>query len=217
LIPEQRSSIINQRAIIRYYRDLGREPRLLGDEKEQEQKQQELMRYDVALLLDVSTGCGGKIWPAAQVLGQYLAGKKEVLAEKWKGKTVVELGSGTGLVGFLLAKMGVGVETWVTDQDAMLALMERNLQLNSPGMLDPCHVAELNWGEFPLPQNVPSKPDVLLLADCVYLEVAFQPLVDTMIALSTAQTEILFCYMKRRKADKRFFTMLKKHFSFEDV
>lgn len=127
LIPEQRSSIINQRAIIRYYRDLGREPRLLGDEKEQEQKQQELMvkgdeppaaeRYDVSLLLDVSTGCGGKIWPAAQVLGQYLAGKMEVLAEKWKGKTVVELGSGTGLVGFLLAKMGVGAETWVTDQE----------------------------------------------------------------------------------------------------
>lgn len=98
----------------------------------------------------------------------------------------------------------------------MLALMHQNLLLN-PGM-DPCHVAELNWGE-PLPPSstVPAKPDVLLLADCVYLESAFQPLVDTMLDLSTPQTEILFCYMRRRKADKRFFTLLRKHFDFDDV
>ena len=51
----------------------------------------------------------------------------------------------------------------------------------------------------PLPPTVPHKPHVLLLADCVYLEVAFQPLVDTMADLSTPDTEILFCYQKRRK------------------
>ncbi len=38
-----------------------------------------------------------------------------------------------------------------------------------------------------------------------------------MAALSTTETEILFCYQKRRKADKRFFAMLKKTFVFEDV
>lgn len=99
----------------------------------------------------------------------------------------------------------------------MLSLMSRNLSLNAPSLLDPCHIAELNWGILPLPTTVPSKPDVLLLADCVYLEVAFQPLVDTMVAMSTKETEILFCYMKRRKADKRFFTLLRKRFEFVDV
>lgn len=90
--------------------------------------------------------------------------------------------------------------------------MQTNLDLNQG--IDECKVAELNWGE-PLPENVPHKPDVLLLAgeplfilsfnlilsflnyhsflstDCVYLEVAFQPLVDTMIEMSTKDTEIL--------------------------
>ena len=64
---------------------------------------------------------------------------------------------------------------------------------------------------------MPKHPDILLLADCVYLEVAFQPLVDTMVEMSTPQTEILFCYQQRRKADKRFFKMLRKHFTFTDI
>lgn len=99
-------------------------------------------------------------------------------------------------------------------RSAMLELMKSNLALN-PDM-DPCHIAEVNWGE-PIPSHVPSKPDVLLLADCVYLEAAFQPLVDTMLDLCAPETEILFCYQKRRKADKRFFVMCKKKFTMEEV
>ncbi len=138
---------------------------------------------------------------------------------------MLELGSGTGLVGFLVHAMQLEAKVYVTDQDAMLALMRDNLALNFPttspntartedgrGEL---HVAELDWGS-PIPASIPA-PDVLLLADCVYLEVAFQPLIDTMEALATSQTEILFCYQKRRKADKRFFGLLRKKFVFTDV
>ncbi|KOS16129.1 hypothetical protein Malapachy_3189 [Malassezia pachydermatis] len=133
----------------------------------------------------------------------------------WRGKTIVELGSGTGLIGFLVAKLGVGCTTWITDQIPMLPLMEENAALN-PDMVDPCHVAELNWGE-PVPADVPAKPDVILMADCVYREEAFQPLVDTLCMMATATTEILFCYHKRRRADKRFFGLLKKHFHYDNV
>lgn len=71
----------------------------------------------------------------------------------------------------------------------MMALMQRNLALNAH-LKDRCIIAELIWGEE-LKVHLPNRPDVLLLADCVYLEVAFQPLVDTMKALSTSSTEIL--------------------------
>ncbi len=140
----------------------------------------------------------------------------------------------------------------------MMQLMHDNLALTDAQapLPDTVHIAELNWGEAeegavpappPSPLNlgepVPAKPDVLLLADCVYLEIAFRPLVDTLLALSRTpssiaaararsthsnpeqddpdpacrETEILFCYVKRRKADGRFFGMLKKKFAFEDV
>jgi hypothetical protein len=71
----------------------------------------------------------------------------------------------------------------------MMALMQRNLDLN-PQLKEQCDIRELNWGEE-IPEGIPSHPDVLLLADCVYLEIAFQPLVETMVAMSKSDTEIL--------------------------
>ncbi|EPQ29388.1 uncharacterized protein PFL1_03143 [Pseudozyma flocculosa PF-1] len=242
IVPVQRDSIINQRVTIRYYTDASvapitfdpaspppASPTTTATVEGDGEGQRGRAWYDVVLTLDMTEGCGGKIWPAAEVLGAYIASKHAPAASSssyssaesttssgWKGKTVVELGSGTGLVGFLVAKMGLGCRVWVTDQIPMLPLMTSNHALNQAEMVDPCLVEELNWGQ-PLPATVPHKPDVLLLADCVYLEVAFQPLVDTMLALSGPSTEILFCYQKRRKADKRFFNLLKRHFTFADV
>lgn len=77
-------------------------------------------------------------------------------------------------------------------------------------------------------------PDIILAADCVYYEPAFPLLVRTLSDLSGESTEVLFCYKKRRKvtnlllsyhskelralqADKRFFTLLKKYFSWKEV
>ncbi|PWN35116.1 uncharacterized protein FA14DRAFT_167464 [Meira miltonrushii] len=214
LVPQQLPSIIDERAIVRYYKDPYKTPIIISS-GHQEQARQGTWEdfFDVALALDVTTGCGGKIWPAAEVLGQYIASKRT--GGEWKGKQAVELGAGTGLVGLLAAQLGDLEKVWITDQIPMMKLMAQNLDLN-PDLRERCIVAELNWGEA-VPEDVTTHPDVLLLADCVYLEIAFQPLVDTMVEMSTPQTEILFCYQQRRKADKRFFKMLRKHFTFTDI
>jgi protein N-lysine methyltransferase METTL21A len=51
----------------------------------------------------------------------------------------------------------------------------------------------------------------------VYLEAAFPLLVSTLVALVPSPPErapeVLLSYKKRRKADKRFFAMLKTHFT----
>ncbi|KAN0064590.1 Protein-lysine N-methyltransferase efm6 [Thecaphora frezii] len=214
-VPAQRESIIDQRVTIRYYRDSTVAPVTFEPDSPPAAGGSGEKRgwYDITLKLNMTEGCGGKIWPAAEVLGAYIVGKGE---ERWKGKTVVELGSGTGLVGFLVAKMQSECRVWVTDQRPMLTLMQENLALNVSDMPGQCFVDELDWG-LPIRDTIPSHPDVLLLADCVYRETAFQPLVDALLMLSTKQTEILFCYQKRRKADKRFFGLLKRHFTFDDI
>ncbi|KAJ9475112.1 Protein-lysine N-methyltransferase EFM6 [Pseudozyma hubeiensis] len=240
IVPQQIESIIDRRTTIRYYRDLSRKP-ILIDEQHPAPPDGDAGKewWDVHLKLDMTTGCGGKIWPAAEVLGAYIAGrysfpgsgssaKAEGVASAnpgfnnhnfdWRNKRIVELGSGTGLVGFLVhALHSSNCTISVTDQDVMLPLMRDNLALNFPSSNDSISVAELNWGTPLPPIFADPLPDVLLLADCVYLESAFQPLIDTMLDLSTKETEILFCYQKRRKADKRFFGLLKKGFVFEDV
>lgn len=71
----------------------------------------------------------------------------------------------------------------------------------------------------PLPEL--QRPDLILAADCVYFEPAFPLLVSTLVALvpipPERAPEVLFCYKKRRKADKRFFTLLKKYFTWSVV
>jgi len=96
--------------------------------------------------------------------------------------------------------------------------MERNIALN--GLESSVTAAELDWSK-PLPEHLP-RPDVILAADCVYFEPAFPLLVATLVALvppphESAPPEVLFCYKKRRKADKRFFAMLKKQFTWSVV
>lgn len=68
----------------------------------------------------------------------------------------------------------------------------------------------------PIPENM-TRPDIILASDCVYLEVAFQPLIDTLMLLTDENTEIYMSYRKRRKADKRFFQMARKKFNLTEV
>ncbi|KAK7696600.1 hypothetical protein QCA50_001258 [Cerrena zonata] len=93
--------------------------------------------------------------------------------------------------------------------------MNRNVEMNA--LSDTVKVLELNWGS-PLPEDLPQM-DLILAADCVYFEPAFPLLVQTLSKLADAseKAEFLFCYKKRRKADKRFFTLLKKEFTWEEV
>ncbi|KAJ7688430.1 putative methyltransferase-domain-containing protein [Mycena rosella] len=162
----------------------------------------------IDLALDASPGCGGVAWPAGEVLAQYLVKQGP---NSLQGKNILELGSGTGLVGLVAAMLGGTV--CLTDQAPLLDIMRENVAINKVSAL--CVVAELNWGE-PIPADIP-QPDVILAADCVYFEPAFALLVQTLYELSGPDTEILFCYKKRRKADKRFFALLKKKFRWTDV
>src|SRR5258708_39352057 len=64
-------------------------------------------------------------------------------------------------------------------------------------------------------------PDIVLAADCIYLEAAFPLLVSTLVALVPPPPgrapEVLLSYKKRRKADKRFFALLKIYFTWSSL
>ena len=104
IVPEQIPSILDQRACIVYSTAPDVEPRVVStrDLESDTQAQQE---YRIHLRLDMTNGCGGKIWPAAEVLGAYIASMPSRYAphatdlalaqHPWRGKTVVELGSGS--------------------------------------------------------------------------------------------------------------------------
>ena len=127
----------------------------------------------------------------------------------------VELGAGGGLVGLAVA-LGCPIEQTliISDQTPMLELMQRNIELNS--LSQKVREEVLDWGEH-LPENVPTQPDVLLAADCVYFEPAFPLLMRTLEEMIGDHTVCYFCFKKRRKADMRFVKMMKKAFLVEEV
>ncbi|GLB33496.1 putative S-adenosyl-L-methionine-dependent protein-lysine N- methyltransferase [Lyophyllum shimeji] len=173
----------------------------------------------IKLAVDASPGCGGIAWPAGEILSSYLVKRGPTYVQ---GRTIIELGSGTGLVGLVAGTLAgrakdERAKVWITDQAPLLDIMRQNVRANA--LEANVAVAELNWGSL-IPPEIPA-PDLILAADCVYFEPAFPLLVQTLRDLvdrnAESETEVLFCYKKRRKADKRFFGMLKKSFSWTEV
>jgi len=178
----------------------------------------EKLPRSILLREDTSSGCGGKTWQAADVICNYLIWKyHESHGKAYQDKNIVELGSGTGVVGLALgvlcAPNGVK-EIVITDQLSMLALMRDNIHINALGAIMKAEV--LDWG-LTLPTWITSKPDIIIASDCVYLELAFKPLIDTLVMLSKENTEIYLCYERRRRADKHFFRLAKKKFIINEI
>jgi predicted nicotinamide N-methyase len=96
----------------------------------------------------------------------------------------------------------------------MFSLMEANIELNN--LIPNATAAILNWGET-IPSQVPSKPDVILAADCVYFEPAFPLLITTLQDLLGPNSVCYFCFKRRRRADLRFMKMAKKAFDMEEI
>lgn len=70
----------------------------------------------VRLKVDAKPGCGGVAWPAGEVLSRYIAYRHSLDPSILAGRTVIELGSGTGLVGIAAALLEDTTDVWITDQ-----------------------------------------------------------------------------------------------------
>lgn len=96
----------------------------------------------------------------------------------------------------------------------MLPLMQRNIDLNNMG--EKVKACVYDWGTKP-DGIIPSPPDVVLAADCVYFEPAFPLLLQTLRDLIGPSTICYFCFKRRRRADMHFVKAMRKQFLVENV
>eukprot|EP01101_Sappina_pedata_P008352 TRINITY_DN4607_c0_g1_i1.p1 TRINITY_DN4607_c0_g1~~TRINITY_DN4607_c0_g1_i1.p1 ORF type:complete len:282 (+),score=87.98 TRINITY_DN4607_c0_g1_i1:94-846(+) len=164
--------------------------------------------------IDPRQGCGGHLWTAAVVVVEYLIEHPELT----KNKVVIELGAGTGVVGIAASKLGAKT-VYLTDLPVMLDITRENVELNSADLRSQVVPMVYSWGtEWDLADGQKEYPDVIIASECVYLEGAYEPLLKSLNILAPdVNTTILIAYQHRRKAEKRFFTKLRRNFEIKRV
>ena len=133
---------------------------------------------------------------------------------------VLELGSGVGLGALILALAGAAVVA--TDRASALALLRRNVAAHPPasdrlvGSGGSVRVMEHAWGTAPtaeLQREVERGFDLIVACDCVYATHAVEPLVASLVALSTPGRTRLIVANAQRTALEVFVRRAAPHFS----
>ncbi|KAM6214865.1 EEF1A lysine methyltransferase 3 isoform 1-T1 [Rhynchocyon petersi] len=155
-----------------------------------------------------SLGVAARVWDSALSLCNYF----ESHNVDFRGKKVIELGAGTGIVGILAALQGGNVT--ITDLPLALEQIQGNVRANVPAGSQ-AEVRALSWG---IDQHVfPGDYDLVLGADIVYLEPTFPLLLGTLHHLCGPQGTIyLASQMREEHGTESFFQQfLPQHFQLE--
>ncbi|XP_007905268.1 EEF1A lysine methyltransferase 3-like [Callorhinchus milii] len=170
--------------------------------------------YALNITRDFGAGIGvaSAVWEAARFLCQYF----ESMKITFTGKKVIELGSGTGLVGILAVLLGGDVT--LTDLPLVLNQIKDNVSANiPPAELHRTKVHALLWGEDQ--KFFPNDYDIILGSDIVYLECGYPSLIQTLQDLSNENTVIYLSsnIMHELGVDRFYNDLITQYFDCEVV
>ena len=159
----------------------------------------------------VARATGHVAWASGIALCRWLISKRDLV----KHKRVLDLGSGTGLVGLLCRKLGAASVT-LTDLPEVLKHLKHNADLNELSV----NIESLQWGVFDLKKKT-LKCDVVVAAGVVVNESQFEPLCKTIQSLLSSNVDeadnddkinkkyMLLAYQQRRSlVESKFFDLL---------
>ncbi|KAJ2540581.1 hypothetical protein EV175_006219 [Coemansia sp. RSA 1933] len=136
---------------------------------------------------------GGVLWNSSVIMSEYFAQRS-----KWAGDgrldvenaSIVELGSGCGLVGLTLHQLGAR-RVVLTDQHRMLKVLNKNIKAcHVPRAGQELYASEYLWGRPPEDLQIVSEPiDMVVVSDCVYHESIAPLLVQTLSDLCRRRTD----------------------------
>ncbi|OWF52037.1 protein N-lysine methyltransferase METTL21A-like [Mizuhopecten yessoensis] len=155
-------------------------------------------------------GIAAVVWDAAIVLCEYLEKNKELVS----GKTIIELGAGSGIVGIVAALLGGKVT--ITDLDIALEyineVVDENLR-DHPGI--DVHVKNLDWTKDW--SKFTADYDVVLGADIIYIEELFNDLLKTFLQTCHENTLVLLSWRYRYDRDNKYLEMMRQHFTLDKI
>ena len=123
-----------------------------------------------------------------------------------QGKRVIELGSGTGLVGLVAASLGAE-SVVLSDLPEIACHLESNVDLN-PTLADRIRVVSYSWGEPIEPLFCAERQqevDLILCSDLLYNPKSYNALITTLEQLLRQSTIALFAVKLRFPKDEAVF------------
>lgn len=150
------------------------------------------------------------VWSAAVVMAEWMV----QVPELWKDRTVVELGSGCGLLGILAAKLGAH-SVHLSDLPPLLPLLRRNAAANGVRAT----VCALDWEhpEDDALQLFPTSPDVIIGSDITCFVQALPHLAIALERLAASSTTILLAHHVRGNDTASLLETFGQRFSCERV
>lgn len=164
-----------------------------------------------------NVGTGVNVWDGALLLAHYLDQQPLLV----RNKRVLEVGAGCGLVGMAAGVLGAR-QVLLTDLEYAIPNMQENVDRHADlydnnYKIDPkamvCYpldwTKEITWdriGESIFGMNERWIPDVILVADCVWVQPLVEPLLSILQQLTPPQddativTKILISYQRRGKS-----------------
>ncbi|XP_027347904.1 protein N-lysine methyltransferase METTL21A [Abrus precatorius] len=181
-----------------------------------------------------SEGLSFQLWPAATSLVALLdrhridplnSSLSAALSAAHDGPLkILELGSGTGIVG-IVAAATLGGNVTITDLPHVVPNLRFNAEANasvvgsSGGAVT---VASLRWGHADDVEAIGRGFDLILASDVVYHDHLYEPLIETLRLMMLTRGEkreegknmvFVMAHMRRWKKESVFFKKAKKHFN----
>ncbi|KAM1701915.1 hypothetical protein TB2_026645 [Malus domestica] len=181
-----------------------------------------------------SQGISFQLWPPATTLLTLLDGHRRdpstgplgptlsALDSRQRPHRILELGSGTGIVG-IAAAATLGATVTVTDLPHVIPNLLFNVEANASVLAangGVVHVAALRWGEAADVEKIGREFDLILASDVVYHDHLYEPLLNTLRLLMSGEAEeegrvFVMAHMRRWKKDSAFFKKARKLFEVE--
>ncbi|GMH82616.1 hypothetical protein TL16_g09318 [Triparma laevis f. inornata] len=180
--------------------------------------------YQVGLQNSNALGVGAVVWDAGDLLLKFIATFPRLFTDK----TLIDLGSGTGIVGIVAGWVGKSSTVWLTDHESLRTLNEENIlsigntfrthfnkTTNSPFI----KFEHYWWGPNPLPEAITSSLtnphfDIIVASDDLYDDKVFPPLLQTLKLITGDRTLVIFTYKRRmNEREITFFEQLEGEFA----
>mmetsp|Transcript_12115 Transcript_12115/g.16492 ORF Transcript_12115/g.16492 Transcript_12115/m.16492 type:complete len:252 (+) Transcript_12115:37-792(+) len=107
---------------------------------------------------------GSTIWSSAIILCCMISQLDYFPYGSFKGKRVLDLGSGTGVMGLALALLGAKEVVLADNESSLIQVMRENIELN--GVSDRVRAVLFDWTLDP--QVLGSPFDIVVACDCIY-------------------------------------------------